>query len=329
MRVLVLGGTAFVGRHLVEEALRRGHTVTTFNRGRTAPDQPGVEAVHGDRTTPDGLDRLRGREWDAVVDTSGFVPRVVRDTTRAMGDNVGHYAFVSSLNAYSGWPDEPVDETSSVWDCPADSVTADYGPGKAGAERAVLGAYGERALIARAGLIVGPYDNIGRLVWWLRRIARGGAVLAPGNPDQPLGLLDVRDLAGWLLDCAERTVGGMINAVGRMGATTLGALLAGCREVTGSSASFRWVPDDVLTAHGVAEWVELPLWAPSAHHLWDASSARAEAAGLRCRPVIETLHDTWAWLEQEEPLPPPRGLPVVGLPVEKERAVLAAAGGAP
>jgi len=329
MRVLVLGGTAFLGRHLVEEALRRGHTVTTFNRGRTASDRPDVEAIHGDRRVAADLDPLRGREWDAVADTSGFVPRVVRDTAAALGDRVGHYAFVSSLNAYRDWPSEAVAETSPVWDCAADSDIADYGPGKAGAERAVLEAYGERVLITRSGLILGPYENVGRLVWWLRRIARGGDVLAPGDPDERLQLIDARDLASWLLDTAERGVGGVFNAVGPTGMATMGSLLAECRAATGSAATFRWLPDDVLTAHGVQPWSELPLWLGGPSHCWEASSTRAREAGLRARPVAETVRDTWAWLQREDPLPPPRDLPVPGLPPEKERVVLAAAAAGP
>jgi 2'-hydroxyisoflavone reductase len=324
MRILVLGGTAFVGRHIVEEALRRGHDVTTFNRGLTAPDHPEVEAIHGDRAVPGDLRQLHRRSWDAVSDTSGFVPKVVGDTASAIGDEVGHYSFVSSLNAYADWPGKAVDEASPVWTCSADSETDDYGPGKAGAERAILAAYGDRALIARAGLIVGPYDNIGRLVWWLRRVARGGDVLAPGDPDLPIQLIDARDLAGWLLDCAEQRVGGVANAVGPTGAVTMGTLLADCRAATGSDAVFRWVADDVLEANGVEPWVELPLWAPGTPQLWQASSARARDLGLRCRPVAETVRDTWAWLQREEPLPPRAGLPAVGLTAEREQELLAA-----
>jgi 2'-hydroxyisoflavone reductase len=330
MRLLVLGGTAFVGRHVVEAALRRGHLVTTFNRGKTAADRPGVEAIHGDRGVAGDLRQLSGRSWDAVIDLSGFVPSVVRDTAAAIGDQVGHYSFVSSLNAYVDWPGTAVDETSPVWDASAEEETEEYGPGKAGAERAVRSAYGERALIARAGLIVGPYDNVGRLPWWLRRISRGGEVLAPGDPGLPIQLIDGRDLAGWLLDSGAHGVGGVVNAVGPAGAATMGSLLAEARAATGSDAVFRWVADEVLQAHQVGSWVELPLWAPGAPELWQASSARARELGLRARLVRDTVRDTWAWMQQEAPLPPPRGLPQVGMSPEREAAVLrAAVGGDP
>lgn len=322
-----MGGSAFLGRHVVTEALRRGHSVTTFNRGQSGPDADGVEAVHGDRTVPENLDQLRSRSFDAVVDTSGFDPRTVRAGLDVLGD-VGHYAFVSSISVYPGWPREGVDEESPVFDCPPDAGPGvAYGKGKAGAERAVIDAVGDRSLIVRAGLILGPYENIGRLPWWLRRAARGGDMLAPGNPDRAMQLVDARDLAIWMLECAARGVGGTYNASGPTGNATMASWLGSCVEVTGGVARLVWAGDDLLLRHGVEPWTELPLWTPDTAEyagVWTASTTRAAAAGLRCRPVAETVADTWAWLRTQPDAAdiPPRDLPAAGIDPDKERAIL-------
>jgi 2'-hydroxyisoflavone reductase len=327
MKLLVLGGTAFLGRHVVAEALRRGDAVTTFNRGQSGADADGVDALHGDRTVPADLEQLRGRAFDAVVDTSGFDPRTVRSSLDVLVD-VGHYAFVSSISAYPGWPSETLDEESPVFDCPPDAGPGvGYGEGKAGAERAVIDAVAERALIVRAGLLLGPYENIGRLPWWLRRAARGGDMLAPGNPDRPMQLIDARDLAVWMLDCAARDLGGTFNATSPAGNATMGSWLGSCVEVTGGMARLVWADDDLLLRHGVEPWTELPLWTPDTPEyagLWAASTARAEAAGLRCRPADDTVADTWAWLrtQADADIVPPRGLPAMGIAPEKEQTIL-------
>lgn len=333
MRLLVVGGTAFLGWHVVREAVRRGHEVTTFNRGRSGPDLPGVRAVRGDRAVAAQFGQLRGQRFDAVVDTSGYVPRVVRDNVAALGE-VGCYAYVSSVSVYPGWPGGPVDEGSPVHDCGPDAGDVDYGPGKAGCERAVTAAYGERALLVRAGLLVGPRDNVGRLPWWLERIARGGDVLAPGDPDRPLQVIDARDLAAWLLDRAEpdaaQPPGGTFNATGPPGATTMGALLQSCVAATGSSARLRWVPDRALLDAGVEPWTELPLWMPDAPAYagtWAVAAGRAAAAGLRARAVEESVRDTWqAMCSGPQPPPPASGAPRSGMDPDKERRVLAGAG---
>jgi 2'-hydroxyisoflavone reductase len=327
MQLLVLGGTAFLGRHVVAEALALGHSVTTFNRGMSGVDAEGVEALRGDRAVEDDLEQLRDRTFDAVVDTSGFDPRTVRGSLDALGD-VGHYAFVSSISVYPGWPTESVDEESPVFACPPDAGPGvGYGEGKAGAERAVIDAVGDRALIVRAGLLLGPYENIGRLPWWLRRAARGGDMLAPGNPDRAMQLVDARDLAIWMLDCAARDVSGTYNATGPTGNVTMGSWLGSCAHVTGGAARLVWADDDLLLRHGVEPWTELPLWTPDTAEyagIWTASTARAEAAGLRCRPVTETVADTWASLRTQPDAAniPPRGLPAAGIDPDKERAIL-------
>jgi 2'-hydroxyisoflavone reductase len=276
MRILILGGTVFLGRHVVAEALARGHELTLYSRGRHGTIPEGVEHVKGDRAdvTP-----LRDGHWDAVIDTSGYDPAHVAASASL---DVGHYVFVSSCNVYPAWGDEPVDEDSPVW-----QDGEGYGPDKAAAERVVL----PNGASVRAGLIVGPHDNVFRLPWWVRRIRRGGVVPAPGRPDLPVQLIDARDLAAFLLDLAERRVSGAFNGTGPIGQTTMGELLARAGD-----AELRWVPDAALEALNVQPWIELPLWLPEGF-AWQVGTARAQAAGLRCRPIAETVADIATWLE--------------------------------
>lgn len=322
MRLLVLGGTVFLGRHVVTAALDRGHEVATFTRGVTGRPPDGVRALHGDRDDPGALPRAL-RDWtpDLVVDTS-CQTRAAADNAAAALGGVRGYAFTSSLNAYSTWPPGPVrGEDDPVWDGDED----DYGPNKAHAERVLGAALPGRFLTARAGLIVGPNDNVRRLPWWLERIARGGRVVVPDALDQPIALVDVRDLAGWLVAMAERGESGPVNATGPAGMTALGGLLAGCREVTGSDAEFVEVPEEDLLAAGVEPWLHVPLWLPRemAATAWDVDTTRARALGLPSRPLGETLAGTWAWLQAGgERQPTPRGLPEPGLPAELESALL-------
>jgi nucleoside-diphosphate-sugar epimerase len=289
MRILVLGGTVFLGRHVTAQALARGHEVTLFTRGLHGADLFGeAERVCGDRAGD--LAALRGREWDAAIDTSGYRPEHV---AASAGLDVGHYVFVSSANAYPDWPEHPVDEDSPAWESDAD----DYGPQKAACERAAEAALPGRVARVRAGLIVGPHDSVFRLPWWVRRIARGGTVPAPGDPSRPVQVIDARDLAGWMLDLAERRVAGTLNGTAPIGQTTMGELLGAAVAATGSGAELRWVPDAALEAAGVEPWVELPLWIPERFAgTWAIGTTRAEAAGLRCRPVAETVADVAAWL---------------------------------
>ncbi|MER7457076.1 NAD-dependent epimerase/dehydratase family protein [Micromonospora sp. NPDC126480] len=328
MRLLVLGGTGFVGGATVGEAVRRGWSVTVFNRGRHGTVPAGVRRLRGDRTVPDGLAALAGGEWDLAVDTWDGAPRVARASARVLAGRVGRYAYVSSGSVYA----EPVApgsaEEAPVVDAAPDADDADYAANKAGAERAVREVYGESALIARAGLILGPGEDIGRLPWWLHRIARGGDVLAPGPADLPLQYVDARDLATFLLDPV--VPGGTYNVVSRTGHTTMGELLAACVAATGSDARLRWTDPEPILAAGVVPWNDLPIWIPAGHpYRWlqERDVSRAYAAGLACRPVVDTVADTWAWLRSVGTVPPRAGRPqraAVGLDPAREAALLPA-----
>src|SRR4051795_1880828 len=235
MRLLVIGGTVFLGRAVAQTALARGHGVTLFHRGRHGAGLfPEAEHLLGDRTQD--LAPLEGREWDAVIDTCGFEPEHVGAAARLLADAAGHYGFVSSGSAYAGWPEAPVDEDSPV----STGDEREYGPLKAACERAVEAAMPGRALHARAGVIVGPHENVGRLPWWLRRLAEGGDVVAPGPPGASIQLIDARDLAAWMLDMAERGRAGAYNAIAPPGSATWGGLLEAAHAATGAAVPRAW-----------------------------------------------------------------------------------------
>lgn len=331
MRILVLGGTSFVGRAIVADALAGGHAVTTLNRGRTGPDVPGVEAVRGDRGHDGGLGALHGRSFDAVVDPSGLVPADVLRTARLLAPGTGFYAFVSSVSVYPDWKSVPVHEGSPCHAGEPDEEgdPADhrrYGPRKVGCEQAVHLVYPrDRALIVRPGTIVGPHDNIGQALWWLDRISRGGPVLAPGEPSRPLQLLDVRDLARFVVDRVENWASGVFNTVPDGPNTTMGAWLAHAVAATGSDAELVWAAEEMLLAREVLPWWELPLWLPDRPEnraAWDTSGAAAADAGLTCRPVGETVADTWRWMASGGRPTPMPGLPPVGMGEFRERRLL-------
>jgi 2'-hydroxyisoflavone reductase len=307
MRILVLGGTQFLGRHVVESALAAGHDVTLFNRGETRPGLfPGVEHLRGDR---DGaLDAVRARDFDAVVDTSGYVPRVVAATVDALGA-IGHYTFVSSISAYADLSTPPTEESPvAVLAEPSEDWQAHYGALKALCEQAVRDRF-PAAFIPRPGLIVGPWDPSGRFTYWPARVAEGGRVLAPAPAGAATQIIDARDLASWIVRAAETGLAGTFNAIGPQ--TTMGDLLETCVAMSGSGANLEWVDPDFLAAHDVGEWMELPLWLHSPEYagMATARNDRAVAAGLTFRPVAETIADTLAWTRSgEAPTDPPAGL---------------------
>lgn len=326
----MLGGTQFAGRAVVEAALTRGVDVTVFHRGHHPP-LPGVRSLHGDRTTPAGLAALAAApgEWDVVVDTWSAAPRAVLDTARLLADRAGRHVYVSSCSVYAWPPDAGYDEDAPlVQGAAADAEARDYARDKRGGELASVAAFGaERSLLVRSGLILGPLENIGRLPWWLTRIARGGPVLAPGPRDLPLQYVDVRDLAGWILDAAASGAHGPYNLAGPRGHATTGTLLDACVRATGSSAELRWTAPETVLAAGVEPWTGLPVWTPPGSELHAAlhgiGVSRALAAGLSCRPVEETVADTWAWLTAlggRVPLRPDR--PAVGIDPAVEAKLL-------
>ena len=329
MDLLVLGGTHHVGRNVVEAALAGGHRVTTLTRGSSGPPPSGALALHADRTRPGSLAAaLGGREFDAVVDTWSAAPRSVLEAAELLRDRVGHYGYVSTVSVYREPTPAGVREDFPVVEGDPSAERVDYAADKRGAEMAVLGHFGARALVARAGLILGPHERVGRLPWWLRRLERGGPVAAPGPFDRPLQYIDGRDLAGWLLASAEAGTGGTFNAVGPPGSTTMGELLETALQVTGSSAELVWATPEAVEAAGISPWTEFPIWVPPGEEfagVHDIDVTAAEGAGLSCRGVGETVADTWQVL-CEEGDPPSLAAGTVGCPPDKERRLLEALG---
>ena len=304
MKLLILGGTVFLGRHLTETALAQGHEVTLLNRGRHNAGLPGLfnraQSLTGDR---DGdMSALHGHHFDAVIDCSGQTPTHITRAVEALGPDVPHYLFVSTISVCASFPpgvryDERV---------PVCAGHEGYGALKARAEEAIQAAWPGRVAVVRPGLIVGPFDPTGRFTYWPRRVARGGEVLAPGRPGRPVQFIDVRDLAAWCLQLALAHTTGVFNAVGP--SMTMAQLLDDCREAAGSDARFTWVDDATLLAQGVAPWTGLPLWLPEADAGFGgmllADNRRAMAAGLQWRPAIDTARDTLAWARSLGAEPP-------------------------
>ncbi len=334
-RILVLGGTGFLGPALVEAARARGHAVTLFNRGKTHPELfPDVEKLRGDR---DGkLDALRGRRWDAVLDTSGYVPRIVRMSAELLAPSVQRYLFVSSISVYPEDVKAGADEAAPVVpleDPASEDVKKHYGALKAASERAAEAAMPGRVAVIRPGLIVGPGDPTDRFTYWPVRLDRGGLssgadaregdVLAPGDGSDPVQVIDVRDLAAWMVLVAERGDTGTYNAVGPAERLVMRAMLEGVRGAIGSKASLVWVPERFLRDRGVSPWSDLPAWVPASDGGFASlSNARALAKGLRFRPIGDTARDTLAWWKRE---PSNAGGKLrAGLAPEREREVLAA-----
>jgi 2'-hydroxyisoflavone reductase len=320
VRLLVLGGTKFLGRAAVEAALARGHEVTLFNRGETNPELfPEAERLRGDRTGD--LSALQGREWDAVLDPSGYIPAVVRASAKLLADAADHYLFVSSVSAYadlsrSNDEDGPLAELGDMPDDRLLEDFANYGALKVLCERAVAEELGDRHAVVRPGLIVGAHDQTGRFTYWPHRLARGGEVLAPAPAEREVQFIDVRDLGPWLVDLSERRATGTYNAThpGR----SWGEVLETCRAVAGSHATLTWVPDGFLVEHGVGEWMELPMWIQSTDEagIHETDVSRAVTAGLAFRPLDETVRDA---------LELARTTPEAGLAPEREAELLAAA----
>ena len=328
MKLLVLGGTHHVGRAVVETALERGHDVVTLNRGVSGVISPGVDARHADRLDPAAVAAALGDdEFDAVVDTWSHAPVAVRDSARLLSDRAGYYGYVSSRSVYVWPPPLGLDESAAVVEAdPASTDSVDYAAAKRGGELAVEQEFDGPSGALRAGLILGPYENVGRLPFWLTRIARGGRVPVPGPPDRPLQLIDARDLASWVIDYRPT---GALNTVSVPGHTTIGEVLDECVRVTGSDAELVWLSPEVVEASGVAAWTELPIWTPPTGELaalHDCDVSAAYAAGLVCRPAKETVADTWAWLGREGAPDPATTRASTGMDAAAEQRLWSAAG---
>lgn len=304
LKILVLGGTGFLGPHTVRAAVGHGHEVTLFNRGRTNPHLfPELEKLKGDR---DGdLGALDGRRWDAVIDTSGYVPRIVGLSVDKLKESADRYLFVSTISVYASLATPGIDETAPVGridDPTTETVDGEtYGPLKALCEAAVTRGFGERATIVRPGLIVGPGDPTDRFTYWPVRVAAGGDVLAPGDGADPVQVIDARDLGKWIVTCLERSVGGTFNASSPRGKLDMRRLLETCRTVSGSDARFVWASRQFLEARGVQAWSDMPVWVPRGSDFAaaaDADVSRAEEAGLTTRSSRSTVADTLAWFRE-------------------------------
>ncbi|MFJ3248477.1 NAD-dependent epimerase/dehydratase family protein [Streptomyces sp. NPDC086782] len=335
MRLLVMGGSWFLGKHIAESALARGWEVITFNRGRSGRDVDGVQPVRGDRTNRDDLNRLAQHgPWDAVIDTSSsdLPPRDVLAAAAALRSSAGRWVHISTVSVYAGWPHQPLTDASLLLDCPADADESfgytgvdgsptTYGFQKAGGERAVTEVFGDAAVLLRPGVILGPGEYVGRLPWWLERAQRGGRILAPGPADQRIQPVDVRDVAQFALDQAAGSDSGGFNVTHPDG-ITFRSFLEACLRETGGAGAPVWAAPEVLVEQGVKQWTELPLWRTHAG-VWAVDSSRAVAAGLRCRPVADTVRDTWRWWAADgRPVDHPRWAEH-GIAPEKEAKILA------
>ncbi len=337
LRFLILGGTAFLGPAVVETARRRGHHVTLFNRGKTNADLfPDLEKLRGDR---DGdIAALSGRDWDVVVDTSAYYPRVVEASAGLLADHVKQYIIISSISVYADFSRRGIDESSPVGTITPDEVAAvssvrditgaNYGPLKALCEQAAAKIMPDRTCAIRPGLIVGPRDRSGRFTYWPVRVSKGGEVLAPDSPQVPTEIIDVRDLGDFIVHCAEQNINGTFNATSPPNEMTMGEIMDTCKAVSGSDATFTWVSADFLKEHGVSAWTDMPVWIPLDSE--DGGQpfvevGRALGAGMRFRPLSETVRDALDWWATLSAADQERfGLARAGLKPEREAELLAA-----
>ncbi|MFN1193350.1 NAD-dependent epimerase/dehydratase family protein [[Kitasatospora] papulosa] len=335
MRILVMGGTWFLGKQVVKQALARGWDVSTFNRGRSGRDVQGAEVFHGDRTVCEDLARLAASgPWDAVVDTSSseMPPRDVLHAVRALRESSRRWVHVSTVSVYDGWPHHPLTEASSVLECPPDAdetfgytgpdgSPTEYGFQKAGAESAVTEAFGDQSVLLRPGVILGPEEYVGRLPWWLNRTAKGGRFLAPAPHSRRIQPVDVRDVASFALDQAAAATSGPFNVTHPEG-ITFRDFLEACLSTTQGAGRPVWADPDFLVQQDVKQWTELPLWRTH-EGAWAVDPGHAVKAGLRCRPVADTVADTWAWLQSDgRPVHHPRWAEH-GIDPDKEAKILA------
>lgn len=330
LRILILGGTGFTGPHQVAYAMARGHKVSVFNRGKTNPGilPPGVEHLEGDRNG--NLESLKGKSWDAVIDVPSTLPRWVRDAAQLLKDSAGQYVFVSTISVYkdgSKVGDDETGETIKLADPTKEKIESaeDYGGMKALAEQEAQKAFPGRTTVVRPGLIVGPGDNSDRFTYWPVRINRGGEVLAPGTPDDPVQIIDARDLAEWIIRLVEQKAFGTFNAVGPAHPMTMAEMLYGIKAVTTAGAQFTWVPASFLEEQKVAAWTDMPVWVPpqgDSAGFAARSNRRALELGLTFRPLADTAAATIEFHESRDA--ERKAKMRAGISPEREAEVLAA-----
>jgi len=311
MKLLIIGGTRFLGRHLVSAALQRNHDVTLFNRGNYQ-SPPNTKQLIGDR---DGdLNKLQGHEWDAVIDTCGILPHSVEVSAKTLSASVGAYVFISSVSVYADLSNpgvlesaplktltnEQLDEANQIHSSNSSNYGSLYGGLKALCEQTLLDVIPDRSLIIRPGLIVGPYDYTDRFTYWVMRVAHGGEVLAPGRPERSVQFIDVRDLSEWIITTIESSRRGVYNANALPGAVTMEQVLTQCKSVTESNAAFTWVSESFLFKEKVAAWSDMPLWlpeqdAPQLSGFMFINSDKAIRAGLKFKPLNETIEAIYLW----------------------------------
>jgi 2'-hydroxyisoflavone reductase len=333
VRMLILGGTRFVGYAVLEAAVRAGWDATSFSRGVSGLPPEGVCTVQGDRTSEHDLARLAADgPWDAVVDTSGFVPRDVLKACEFLRPVATQYVFVSSVSVYRGWPMEPLSESSDVLYCPPDAGPdygedvedgpTKYGYQKSGCELAVTNSFGiGNCTILRPGVVLGPREYVGRLPWWLTRVARGGRVLAPGAPSRSIQPVDARDLADFALHAISESIIGTYNVAAPQNQDTFGDLLSACAAVTCSDPEFVWIPDEKLLDAGVRQWSQLPLWR-TFPGVWQVYAAAARAQGLSYQALTETVADTWSWMQSSPVEFNDQRAGEIGISTDLERRIL-------
>lgn len=326
MRILFIGGTRFVGRHLVEAALARNHEVTLFHRGKSNPGLfPQVDTILGDRERD--VEKLNGHFWEAMIDTSGYLPRLVRLSAEVLKDNVTQYVFISSISVYRDFKKMGIDETYPVAQIEDESIEEingeTYGPLKVLCEQAVRDIFSpEQTLIVRPGLVVGPHDPTDRFTYWPVRVTRGGEVLAPQGPEAPIQMIDARDLAEFTIKLIEERAFGIYNATGPDYELTMGRLLEVSKQVSDSDATFKWASVDFLNQNNVQPWSDMPVWIPDDEEgigFARVNISKAINAGLKFRPLEETAHATLEWAKTRPADHPWRA----GLNAEREQELLA------
>lgn len=338
MKLLIIGGTLFLGRHLVAAALQAGHSVTTFNRGSVQlSEHEQVEKLVGNRESSDDLNVLRNRSWDAVIDTCGYSPEIVGLSANALKNSVANYTFISSISAYKGFPEHGQDENATVKRLEKGDA-AEYGSLKVACEEKVKAFFPNQCTIIRPGLIVGPYDPTDRFTYWPARLARGGQVLAPGDPHRPVQFIDARDLAAWTVKLLEGGVSGVFNATGPDYKLTMSTFLNACDEVgdelgnavgnqerklSRDAVELIWVSDEKLASHDVSPWMELPLWIPASDEehqgFLSVDCSKARKHGLMFTPLKSTIKDTLDWDLSR----PTQNIRKAGMAPEREAKILA------